>query len=195
MASPPAPAKSSTLFIEKPPDSRCETLRVLQLAFPDGQHLPALPRERSLVPLVSLAITFQFRGPEVDAGFGHARQNAIGVAMPEASMYEDNLAPRPEYEVGTARKSPRVQSVAIAEREDNLADSQLRARVLRAHSRHDFRPFLWRERVHHKVLRPLPGHKQWPLVRNILLAGFAHDPVERHFFLRRDFFQSLVEIS
>src|SRR5438046_2582920 len=104
MASPPAPAKSSTLFIEKPPDSRFETRRVAQLAFPDGQHLPALPRQHTLIALVPVAITFQFRSPEVNTGFGHTRQSAIGVSVPKAPVNEDNLAPRPENEIGTARQ-------------------------------------------------------------------------------------------
>src|SRR2546422_6721345 len=119
MARPPAPAKSSTLFIEKPPDSRFETGRVPQLAFPDGQHLPAFPRERSLVPPVPVAITFQFSCPKVNARFGHARQSAIVVAVPQPPMDEHKLAPRAGHEVRTTWQRPPVPSLATTQRHDN----------------------------------------------------------------------------
>ena len=47
------------------------------------------------------------------------------------------------------------------------------------------------QRVHPKVLRPLPGRRQWPLVRDILLAGFADDPCEGYFLLSRNVFECL----
>jgi hypothetical protein len=101
MASPPAPAKSSTLRIKKPPDPRFETGRVRNLTFPNDQHLPPLTRKRPLVSLVSLTVSLQLRGPEINSRLGYASERAICVTVPETSMHEDDLAPRPKNEIGT----------------------------------------------------------------------------------------------
>src|SRR5579863_9305509 len=118
IASPPAPAKSSTLRIEKSPYSPLQPDRILHLALPHGQHLPSPLRECFIVLFVALPVPFQLRLPKVEARFGKARQRAIGVAMPEAAMNEDNLSPQPEDEVGTAGQIPRMQPIAVAQRED-----------------------------------------------------------------------------
>src|SRR5579871_169962 len=195
MASPPAPAKSSTLRIEKPPYPRAQSGRIPELAFPDGQHLPPPARERPLVPLIAHLVSLKLRYPEVQSGFREPRERASRVPVPEAAMHENNLPSQPEDEIRTARQIPVVKPVAIAERVDKIADPQFRARVLGAHARHDFGAFLGRERVHHKVLRPLPGHEQRPLVRDILLRRLADDPGQRDFFLARHVFKRLVEFS
>src|SRR5665213_570943 len=129
MAMPPAPANSSTLRIEKSPDDLFEAVGVIQLAFPDGQHLPALPRKRPFVSIVPFAVSFQLWSPEFEAGLGHARQGAACVPVPETTMDEDNLAPGPEHKIGTAGQFPCVEPIPIAETKDDFPDGELRTRV------------------------------------------------------------------
>lgn len=71
-----------------------------------------------------------------------------------------------------------MKPVAIAQREREFADPQFRPRVFGAHAPHDFGAFFWSERVHHKVLHPLPGREQWPFVRDILFRRLSDDPGE-----------------
>lgn len=88
-----------------------------------------------------------------------------------------------------------MQPIAVAQGKDDFADEHLRARVLGSHTRHDFGAFLGSDRVHHKVLRPLPWREQGPFVRNILLAGLAHDPGQRNLFLPCNVLKSLVDLG
>src|SRR3984885_2032499 len=148
MASPPAPAKSSTLRIEKPPNHRAQAVFVRELAFPDCQHLPPHSPERAFVFFIPALVAFQFRNPEINTGFWQSRKRASRMRVPEAPVNENDLASRREHEVGTAGKSPPVEALTIAQPEDELADQQLRALVLGAHARHDLRSLPWRERVH-----------------------------------------------
>jgi hypothetical protein len=130
IARPPAPAKSSTLRIEKPPDPPLEPLRVSQLTFPDGQHLPALSRKGPLVPCVPSAITFQLPGPEIKARLGHARERAIRVTVPEASVHKDDFVFPPKHKIWTAWQILLMEMVAVAEGGYKLTDKYLRPRVL-----------------------------------------------------------------
>src|ERR1700728_113289 len=148
MASPPAPAKSSTLFIEKPPNHRAQVACVRELAFPDCQHLPPQSRERAFVFFIPEPVAFQFRNPEINTGFRQSRKRASRVPVPETTVNEDDLPARREHEVGTSRKRSLVEAVTIAKPEDKLADQQLRARVLGAHARHDSGSLPRSERVH-----------------------------------------------
>src|SRR6266705_1351706 len=83
------------------------------------------------------------------------------MAMPETSVDENDLPALSENKVRSSGQIPGVQSVPIAEGEYNLANDQLRPRVLGANPRHNFRPFGGRKSVHtrYSLLAPLKsGH-------------------------------------
>ena len=69
--------------------------------------------------------------------FGNRASAQLRVPMPETTMNEDDLAARPRTRGPDIPEAFVVEPVAIAKREDKLADKQLRARVLGAHARHD----------------------------------------------------------
>jgi hypothetical protein len=101
IANPPAPAKSSTLRIEKPPYRGAQPLRVVKLAFPNRKHLPAGVDERTPVSLIACSISFQLWQPEIETRFRKPRERAAfgGVTVPKAAVHEYDFAPLPEHQV------------------------------------------------------------------------------------------------
>src|SRR5215813_10195820 len=104
IARPPAPANSSTLRIEKPPDSCFQAFKVLQLAFPNRQHLPTLLHERPHVPPIAPLVFFQLWKPEIQPRLRQARERTVPMPMPKAAVNEDDLAEPSENEVRATRQ-------------------------------------------------------------------------------------------
>jgi hypothetical protein len=122
MARPPAPAKSSTLRTEKPLDPRGKPPGSPELAFPNCHNLPSLPHQIHPVLSVSRSIPFQLWKPKIRPGLRQARQSAIWMSMPEATMDEYHFAQFPEHDVGMSRQTADVEPVSIAESIDNFPD-------------------------------------------------------------------------
>jgi hypothetical protein len=99
IAKPPAPAKSSTLCIEKPPDPFDEAILVANLAFPDRQHAPSPSHECTTITLVSNAISFQLWQPESQSRFRQAGEGAPAVAMPETAVDEDHFLSASKHQI------------------------------------------------------------------------------------------------
>jgi hypothetical protein len=130
IASPPAPAKSSTLLIKKSPDHGDYAMSVPELAFPKNQHLPPLPRERTLVSHITFLIARKLRFPEVETGLWHPRERAARVAVPETAVNENNLSPLSENDIGLPGQIARMESVSVAKRENKSTNQQFRSGVL-----------------------------------------------------------------
>lgn len=99
--------------------------------------VPGLARERPIVPTIAQLVPLEFRFPKFEPCLGHSRQPAAGVPVPKTSVNKNNLVPGSKYQIWTARQILLVEAIAVAEGKHEFADKHLRARVLRAHPRHD----------------------------------------------------------
>src|ERR1700722_16735769 len=111
IANPPAPAKSSTLRIEKPPYRGAKPLRVVKLALPNREYLPASLDERAPVSLVTLPVSLKLGQPEFQPRFRQARERATRRRMPvpETAVNENDFPPLPEHEVRPTGQVSRVK--------------------------------------------------------------------------------------
>ena len=65
-------------------------VRLFQLTLPDNDYAPAFRLQLSPHLLVPLLVPGDFSYPELCVGFGDRIILAVFVAMPKASVYEDN---------------------------------------------------------------------------------------------------------
>ena len=79
--------------------------------------------------LVSSAVARKLFLPELNVGFRLRDAKATVMAVPVASMHEDNLSPSSEHEIGFPRKASAMQPVAVAEGVEGTAHGKLRAGV------------------------------------------------------------------
>ena len=70
------------------------------------------------------------------------------MAMPEAAMYENDLSPRTEDQIRTAREPTGVKAVSIAKRMDKTTHAHLWLGVLASNAAHPLASLLGRKRVH-----------------------------------------------
>jgi|ERR1700687_5467015 len=101
-----------------------------KLALTNRHHFPPLLRKRTFRSLIPPFISFEFRYPKIHTGLGQARERAPRMPVPETSMYENSFPRFSENKIRVARQAPSVQPVSVSERKDELADQQLRPRIL-----------------------------------------------------------------
>jgi len=68
--------------------------------------------------------------------------------MPKTSVYKNDFTAAGKHKVGMARQIAAVQSVSKTHPMNQLADEQLRLRVLGTNQAHPYAPFLWAEAIH-----------------------------------------------
>ena len=116
------------------PDGRCRCLKgflqalLFQLAFPDDDDGPALGLQLAPGVLVALPVAGYLGGPEVGVGLGDRVILAIHVAVPEATVDEDDGAVLGEDDVRRAWETFVVDSVAEAFSPQGTAQRYLRLR-------------------------------------------------------------------
>jgi hypothetical protein len=71
------------------------------------------------------------------------------MTMPKTAMYENNLLPACENEIGFAGDESTMQPIAITQAVNELPDRHLRSRVFPPDKRHPVAALLLREGVHH----------------------------------------------
>lgn len=110
---------------------------------------PAHFAECGLVESITAGVPIQLVPPEF-LTLGRLRDpipRTAFVPMPEATVNEDHLTSRAEYEVGTAGEVARVKTVAIPQAVYEPPNPHLGFRVLGPDSAHSFAAFTNRERV------------------------------------------------
>ena len=98
-------------------------------AFPDYANLPPLAYQVANVFRVSSYVSADLVLPVIDPAGGKPSLPAV-VAVPEATVDEDYLAPRPEHEVGAPGQVAPVETVAIAHPVQEPAHGHFGAGVL-----------------------------------------------------------------
>jgi hypothetical protein len=96
-----------------------------QLAFPDYKKLPAQCLKGALGSCVPLSIPGELRFPIFAPGAGHPPLPASWVLVPEASVNEDHLPAGRKYQVRFAWKVFAVESEAVADAVEQLAEKKL----------------------------------------------------------------------
>jgi hypothetical protein len=116
---------------EKFEEPRRDAFPILDFAFPYDQHPPAGGCQRRDVSGVTFLGPRQLWQPEILAGFREDSILACGIrmAVPEASMNENNRATARKDEVRLARKILAVEPISITQRMGNTPDRQFRLRV------------------------------------------------------------------
>lgn len=66
------------------------------------------------------------------------------MSMPEATVYENRLAPAAKHKIGRSRQVAPVQPVAVAQTICHAAHEELRLGVLAADAAHVHAALLWR---------------------------------------------------
>ena len=93
-------------------------------------------------------VALYFCLPEVHVAFGEDTISATIMAVPEASVYEDDGPVLAEDEVGMTWQTWMIEPIAKATAEQELPDQQLWFGVLAPYRRHATVPLFFREFVH-----------------------------------------------
>src|SRR5665213_1289293 len=100
------------------------------LALPDYMRFPAVGAQRSQVPDVAIAVAADLRRPVFGIGLRLPGAAGAVVAVPEATVYEDHLAPAGENEVRLPWQRLAMQSVPVAGSVQQAAHDPLGLRIL-----------------------------------------------------------------
>lgn len=108
------------------------------LTFPDNHLLPALLLQSIACLLVSLAISFQLRFPELLPRFWQPRQLArwLRMTVPKAAVNKNHFPTLPEHKIWSPWKLTRLKAVAVAHSMHHAPDCQLGLGVLAADAAH-----------------------------------------------------------
>ncbi len=136
-------------FIQECRQPASYRFQILQLAFPHRVHRPSLSRQRCQVSSVPVLGALQLGQPKVLIRRGHGSPFAPPVAMPEAAVHEDRLAPSREHEVGTTRQVRPMQPVSVSHSVKQSPHAHFRLGSLRLDRRHYSTARLRRNAVNH----------------------------------------------
>src|SRR5690348_12723442 len=148
IASPPAPAKSSTLRIEKPPHPTGEPRPVRRLAFPNNHYAPSERAQGALVSMITIVVRGQLWLPKIQSRLRQSGEPATSMAMPEAARDEDYRGAGGKDHIWFPRQVSDMKTIAVAERVREFAHDPFGFRVLRSHKRHARRSLCFGQLVH-----------------------------------------------
>jgi hypothetical protein len=113
--------------LQRSTDGKC----VSKLALPKRQHLPAERPKLTLHPDVSRPVALDLLRPVAAIRDRHTSAARAVVAVPEAPMHEDRLAPTGKHKIGAARQvaSMKTESIpfAVSESSHSQLDRRIRA--------------------------------------------------------------------
>lgn len=124
----------------------------LELAFPDGDGVPAELAEVYAALEVTGLVAGNFVLPEPGVGFGEDKVAAVGMAVPEASVDEDCRAVFAEYYIGSTGKFLYIEAVPESVGKEEAAHKKLRFGVLAADALHAFVALLRIQLIWHKEI-------------------------------------------
>lgn len=125
----------------------------LERAFPDGDDVPTEMAKLVFMESVAGLVCGDLGGPPCSAGFRQAEGWAVCVAVPKATVDEDDAAVFRQDDVGLAGEGSVERAVdgkAVAEAVEQRAESQFRRGVATVDARHDVGAFLRGEDIHHE---------------------------------------------
>lgn len=128
----------------------CQIFLVHDFTLPDGEHVPAVGFQLEGVELVAALVGKDLVLPECGVAFGLCGVLAVGVAMPEAAVHEDDGFVLLEHDVGFARQFA-MQAIAEAAGKEGLSEKDLRFGVLAANFRHHRGTFYGRKNIHRNL--------------------------------------------
>jgi hypothetical protein len=122
----------------------------MKLALPNYKNAPAIAGKRLQVLSVPRLVAIQLGQPIVKPGL---RQSAaLGVAMPETTVHEDDRMARRENEVRFAREIAAVKPIAKAKRVNETANEHFRLSVFSANARHALAAGTFGKRIGHATV-------------------------------------------
>src|SRR5262245_33533446 len=92
------------------PESQRQPLDILEFAFPDGNHLPALIFEPPPSAAVAQYVFLKFPFPEGYSRLRHIAVSAVRVTVPEAAVHEDHCPVLRQYDVWPSREITSMQT-------------------------------------------------------------------------------------
>ena len=122
-----------------------------ELAFPEGDGVPAKVAEFDAAVEVAFAVTLDFCLPEVCVGFWHNEVFAVLMSVPEAAVDEDGGSVFLEDDVGRTREFFHVETVTETVGKQKLAHKKFGLGILAFYALHTFSPLLGIELVCHDV--------------------------------------------
>ena len=111
-------------------DARFQLLRVFQFALPDSQDTPT--KFPQLLPCTAVArdVCAKLLLPKRHSSFWRCGIAASQMAMPEAAVYEDDLATGREHQIRLAGQAGNMKPITISKRMNYPPHRQLGSRVL-----------------------------------------------------------------
>lgn len=110
-----------------------------QCAFPHNPNTPSEILEIDDVLSISSDILIEFCCPELGVRSRGRTPPAAGMAMPKATMNQDNCLILGKHKIGLSWESGIVQPVAVASRVKGCADDHFRLGILTANAGHHLR--------------------------------------------------------
>lgn len=141
--------RASEQQFRQPRAQAFKVLRRLCLALPNHERAPAKFAERSLVKFVASRVAFELLHPERAVVRRRRAIPATAMAMPEATVNEDNGLVLRQHNVGLARQSFSVKAKSKAQPVKKRANSLFRRGVLAANPAHVPRTALFAQSVAH----------------------------------------------
>jgi hypothetical protein len=128
----------SRLFASQPSGNGAGNQRCLQFQFtlPNNCNSPTDFLKRTNSSQITLNIPGELFLPKSGVGSWHRRVFAAAMAVPKASMHEDDRATPSKCEIGPPRQSPNVGPVTEAHAMQQFAKNKLRLRITPANARH-----------------------------------------------------------
>ena len=141
-------------------------LLCIELAFPDGHHVPAHLRQFMLHLNVSLFVPFYLMPPKLHVGLRQAILVAPFMSMPKAPIHKDASAIFAKHNIGSAWQTAIIDTETEAAGEEKPPHHHLRLRILRMNRSHDFAALFCCQSVHvRKRKRQYFANKTFPMFK------------------------------
>ena len=138
-------------------------LLCIELAFPDGHHVPTHLRQLVLHLDVSLFVPFYLMPPKLHVCFGQTIFITPLMPMPKATIHKNTRTIFAKHNIGSARQSAIIDTITEATGEEIPPHHHLRLRILRVNRSHDFTPLFCCQSVHvRKRKRQYFANKTFP---------------------------------
>lgn len=146
-----------TVLIQEVPNFFAEVWQVmfLHLALPDDQLIPTQKKELVGIFLIADDVALQLRQPVVQPGLWKPAVVATYATMtvPKAAMHHYDLLPLQKYKIRLSGEIFPMQPIPESHRVEETPHDELRLLILRANTRHAFRPLLWVKGICHGHLK------------------------------------------